>query len=186
MISLLISLIVIFALLKHFSCPLKLYLTRVYIAMSLPGPSAKFPFGNCLTLRNPDILNTEFAKGYSLYGKFGRVWLMIFPVFVILDPNDIQTVLASKKHTEKIFLYKFLHNFLGKGLITSEKERWQWHRKYLQPYFHLGVLEKFIQSYEKCTKNIFLDEVRHFKEPVNITHLINKIVLSILYGKKVY
>lgn len=46
----------------------------------------------------------------------------MFPFFAILKPEDLQTVLSSRKHTEKIFFYKLLHNFLGNGLITSSGE----------------------------------------------------------------
>jgi len=31
----------------------------------------------------------------------------------------LQVILASQENTEKLFLYRLLHNFLGKGLITS-------------------------------------------------------------------
>lgn len=186
MISVLLYSIFLFAILQQFSRPLMDYLTRVWVALHLPGPSVTFPFGNCFTLRNPDVLNEEFAKGFSLYGAFGRIWLLIFPVFVIMDPKDIQMVLGTKKHTEKIFLYKFLHNFLGKGLITSERERWHFHRKYLQPYFHLGVLEKFIQSYENCAKRVLVEQVKCEKGPVNITYFVNQCVLSVLNGKKIH
>jgi cytochrome P450 family 4 len=30
-----------------------------------------------------------------------------------------QVILSSNENTEKVFLYKLLHNFLGEGLITS-------------------------------------------------------------------
>lgn len=31
----------------------------------------------------------------------------------------LQVILASQKNTEKMYFYKLLHNFLGKGLVTS-------------------------------------------------------------------
>lgn len=185
MIQILFYILLILAFIQSFLGPsLRNYLRRIWIAFQLPGPTTTFPFGNCFTLRNPNVLKEEFAQGISKYGVFGRIWLLIFPVFVILDPRDIQMVLGTKKHSEKIFLYKFLHNFLGKGLITSNGQRWYMHRKYLQPYFHLGVLENFIQSYEKCMENVFLRETEGITEPFNITPLINRYVLSVLNGKK--
>jgi cytochrome P450 family 4 len=30
-----------------------------------------------------------------------------------------QAILSSNENTEKVYFYKLLHNFLGKGLITS-------------------------------------------------------------------
>lgn len=65
------------------------------------------------------VLTHHVSKAYKNYGPLVRIWLFFFPFFAILDPNDLQTVLSSSKHTDKIFFYKLLHNFLGTGLITS-------------------------------------------------------------------
>lgn len=65
------------------------------------------------------MLRTTVSPAFKLYGSLIRVWVMIFPFFAILRPEDLQVVLSSRKHTEKIFFYKLLHNFLGNGLITS-------------------------------------------------------------------
>lgn len=54
-----------------------------------------------------------------LYGRVVRVWILIFPFFALTHPEDLQTILSSRKHTEKVVFYKLLHNFLGNGLITS-------------------------------------------------------------------
>lgn len=116
-----------------------------------------------------------------MYGPILRVWMSIFPFFVVIEPEYLQTILGSQKHTEKAFFYKLLHNFLGDGLITSSGNKWSSHRKYLQPTFHLNILEKFIGTFAesaKClhTKLKDLDEI-------NITNLINDCVLDILNGK---
>jgi hypothetical protein len=31
----------------------------------------------------------------------------------------LQVVLASRENTKKLYFYRLLHNFLGKGLVTS-------------------------------------------------------------------
>lgn len=68
------------------------------------------------------MLEKYVKSAELLYGRLIRVWVLIFPFFAITHPEDLQTVLSSKKHTEKIFFYKLLHNFLGNGLITSSGE----------------------------------------------------------------
>lgn len=68
------------------------------------------------------VLTHLVSPAYSKYGPLARVWVLFFPFFAILHPNDLQTVLSSTKHTEKNFFYKLLHNFLGSGLITSTGE----------------------------------------------------------------
>jgi cytochrome P450 family 4 len=65
------------------------------------------------------VLTNRMLKAYDQYGGVVRLWLSIFPLFAVLDPQDLQTVLSSKSHTDKMWFYKLLHNFLGKGLITS-------------------------------------------------------------------
>lgn len=69
------------------------------------------------------VLKKYVKPAESLYGRLIRVWVLLFPFFAITDPEDLQMVLSSRKHTEKIFVYKLLHNFLGNGLITSSGER---------------------------------------------------------------
>lgn len=65
------------------------------------------------------VLEKYVKPAEFLYGRLIRVWVLIFPFFAVIHPEDLQTVLSSRKHTEKIFFYKLLHNFLGNGLITS-------------------------------------------------------------------
>lgn len=69
------------------------------------------------------VLENIVKPAVDLYGHIVRVWVLIFPFFAIMDPEDLQIVLSSGKHTEKIFFYKLLHNFLGNGLITSSGNR---------------------------------------------------------------
>lgn len=65
------------------------------------------------------MLEKYFKTVERSYGRVFRIWSTIFPYFVIAHPDDVHTVLSSWKHTEKVYSYKLLHNFLGNGLITS-------------------------------------------------------------------
>lgn len=65
------------------------------------------------------VLEKYVKPAEFLYDRVIRVWVLIFPFFAVTHPEDLQTILSSRKHTEKIFFYKLLHNFLGNGLITS-------------------------------------------------------------------
>jgi cytochrome P450 len=105
----------------------------------------------------------------------------IFPFFVVFDPEHLQTILGSAKHTEKSFFYKLLHNFLGDGLITSSGKKWSVHRKYLQPTFHKTILEKFIGTFAESAQCLHEKLSNH--EQINITSVINECVLDILNGE---
>lgn len=127
------------------------------------------------------VLTNRVSKAYKTYGPLLRVWFGFLPVFVAFRPEDLQIILGSKKHTEKSRFYKLLHNFLGDGLITSSGEKWSSHRKYLQPTFHLSILEKFIATFvdsAQCLREKLKD-----CDEVNITSFINGSVLDILNGE---
>ncbi len=119
------------------------------------------------------------------YGPISRVWFFIFPFFVIFDPEYLQIVLSSKKHTNKSFFYKFLHNFLGDGMITSSGEKWSSHRKYIQPVFHLNILEKFIETFADSAQCL-RDKLNQAPEVLNIGNFVNDCVLDILNGRFVF
>jgi cytochrome P450 family 4 len=53
------------------------------------------------------------------FGSIFRVWLGVWPTFVMTDPVHLQTILGSSKHVDKSWIYTLLINFLGNGLITS-------------------------------------------------------------------
>lgn len=109
--------------------------------------------------------------------------MMIFPYFVIMNPEDLQTILGSKRHTNKSFFYKLLHNFLGEGLITSSGVKWAAHRRYIQPTFHLHNLEKFVETFADSSQCLTAKMNNLIDKPVNITNIVNECVLDILNGK---
>jgi cytochrome P450 family 4 len=127
------------------------------------------------------VITNRIANGYKTFGPVVRLWFGVIPFFVVFDPEHLQTILGSSKHTEKSFVYKLLHNFLGDGLITSSGEKWLSHRKYLQPTFHLSILEKFIGTFADSSQ--CLHEKLKDKYEINITSFINDCVLGILNGK---
>lgn len=65
------------------------------------------------------VLNKVGATAYKNYGPVMRLWCLVYPLFLVLEPHDVQSILSTKKHVDKMFFYKLLHNFLGNGLITS-------------------------------------------------------------------
>ena len=118
------------------------------------------------------------------YGTLIRAWVSFLPVFLPMEPEYIQSVLSSHKHTDKIFAYRFMHNFLGKGLITNSGEKWSQHRKYLQSSFHLNMLEKFIDTFADGAQSFSVQIEKRSSKPINITELVNDCILDILNGKE--
>ncbi|CRL00788.1 CLUMA_CG014042, isoform A [Clunio marinus] len=154
------------------------YFRCALLAFQIPGPKA-IPFiGNCLIVKEKDLLGNIIATGYKTYGPISRLWFGFLPFFVIFEPEHLQQILSSHKHTEKSFLYKLLHNFLGDGLITSSGDKWLAHRKFTTPIFHINILEKFIETFSDSAKE-FLIKLQN-KNEINVTSFVNECIIDVL------
>ncbi|XP_023310636.1 probable cytochrome P450 4aa1 [Anoplophora glabripennis] len=156
----------------------KTYIRTVCLSLSLPGPTALPVLGNVLILNNTKKLEEVGTKAYQLYGPFFRSWVSVIPFFFIYEPRHLKIILAGK-NSQKNVLYKLLHNFVGRGLITNNGEKWKTHRKLIQPYFHINILENYINTFSESTKEL-LSNLEEDKD-IKITPVINKCILSILH-----
>nr|WCC58125.1 cytochrome P450 [Pharsalia antennata] len=154
------------------------YIRTVYLATNIPGPPALPILGNVLLLNNPKKLEELGTKATQLYGSFFRCWISVIPFLFIYEPRHLKIILAGK-NSQKNVCYKLLHNFVGRGLITNNGAKWKTHRKLIQPYFHINILENYINIFSESTEELIsnLGEDRDIK----ITPFINKCVLSILH-----
>ncbi|KAL7737593.1 hypothetical protein ACLKA6_007707 [Drosophila palustris] len=157
------------------------YLRSVLLSLRLPGPPSLPLIGNCLLINKKDLMSNDAVKAINLYGSIVRIWVLLFPFFLVLQPEDLQVILSSKKHTNKVFFYKLMHNFLGNGLITSSGLRWSTHRKLIQPAFHLNLLEQFIGTFVDASQSLneHLDASALDME-INIAKYVNNCVIDIL------
>lgn len=161
-----------------------LYILRNYIrcvsfVRTLDGPLTVPILGNMNVVLENALLQKMSHEAQN-YGRIFRVWVSWLPYVVFTEPEDIQAILGSARHTEKIFIYKLLDNFLGKGLITRDVESWRFHRKILQPAFHVHVLERFTTSFGECSEHLVRKFVAADGRDVNITSFINDSVYDIL------
>ncbi|KAF2878640.1 hypothetical protein ILUMI_27529 [Ignelater luminosus] len=85
--------------------------------------------------------------------KYGGLFKMYFgfapPFLVIVNAKHMEYVLGSTKLLEKSRDYRFLHNWLGKGLLTSGSVKWRKQRKILTPTFHFQILEQFVEIFDE-------------------------------------
>ncbi|XP_026671977.1 probable cytochrome P450 4aa1 isoform X2 [Ceratina calcarata] len=158
---------------------LKSYIRSVILISRLNGPKTVPIIGNVNCALQENFLY-RLANENQLYGRVIRIWLTVVPYAMFLEPEDIQAVLSSTKHTRKVFLYKLLDNFLGKGLITRDAKTWRVHRKFLQPAFHLHILEKFTSTFAECADHLMNEFLEKNDQQINITTFINDAVYDIL------
>src|SRR5438477_12943044 len=102
---------------------------------SPPGPKGRFLLGSLIEASR-DWLG--FYKNCAdEYGDVVRVHLAHVPVYLVVHPRDIETVLVTNaaKFT-KSEDYRALARVLGRGLLTSEGDFWKRQRGLIQPAFH--------------------------------------------------
>lgn len=128
-------------------------------------------------------MSSIVGPAFNIYGSLVRIWILIFPFFAVIDPDDLQQILSSKKHTNKVWFYRLLHNFLGNGLITSSGEKWHSHRRLLQPAFHLSILDRFIETFADASQALYEKLDPLIDHDINICKHVNSCVLDILNGK---
>src|SRR5258706_4862485 len=100
-----------------------------------PGPKGRFLLGSAIEIAR-DWLG--FYKGCAEeYGHVVCVHLAHVPVYLIVHPRDIETVLVTNAaNFTKSADYRALARVLGRGLVTSEVYFWKPHRSLIQPAFH--------------------------------------------------
>uniref|UniRef100_A0A6P7GKR7 Cytochrome P450 4C1-like n=1 Tax=Diabrotica virgifera virgifera TaxID=50390 RepID=A0A6P7GKR7_DIAVI len=98
------------------------------------------------------------------------------------SPDDefvaVQLILGHSENNDKSFIYNFLNNWLGTGLLTSNGSKWHTRRKMLTPAFHFNILQKYLEVFNKETE-ILLDELDKDagKEYINVLKPITDFTL---------
>jgi len=92
---------------------------------------------------------------------FGVVWFGSMPMVFIFDPKGAEVILRSSRHMKKSFVYKFIHPWLGTGLLTSHGQKWKQRRRLITPSFHFSILQDFLdvmneqsQTFTQNLKNV--------------------------------
>ncbi|NXU36597.1 CP4V2 protein, partial [Drymodes brunneopygia] len=152
---------------------------------SIPGVSPCYPvLGNALVLeqKGEDFFKQlqSYAEGFRSWPLF-KLWIGPLPVMVLYDPDCVEVILSSSKHIEKSYLYRFLHPWLGTGLLTSTGEKWRSRRKMITPTFHFAILNDFLEVMNE-QGNIMVKKLeKHVdKEPFNIFMDITLCALDII------
>src|SRR5215472_4800536 len=100
-----------------------------------PGPKGIFLLGSIFEV-SKDWLGF-YQHCADEYGDVVRVRFAHVPVYLVVHPRDIETVLIAKAiNFTKSADYRALARVLGNGLLTSEGDFWQRQRGLIQPAFH--------------------------------------------------
>ncbi|XP_059608583.1 probable cytochrome P450 4ac1 [Phlebotomus argentipes] len=157
---------------------------RLAKTLNVPGPQPIWPIlGNMGAVQFKDAveifnLARDLAvqynyRSYKFWG-FGQLHMNI------INCRDVETIMSSSKHSDKNFLYYFLHPFLGTGLLTANGKKWQQRRRILTPTFHFNILKEFLAIFhEECEKFIDLLKVETKKgDGTNLPPLTSHLTLN--------
>lgn len=109
------------------------------------------------------------------------------PFLVFASPESIEFILASTKHLDKSLDYKFLHKWLGTGLLTSNGNKWKKHRRIITPAFHFKVLEEFIDVFNS-TGDVLIKKLKTQVEKgsFDIVPFFSLFTLDAICGETLY
>ncbi|KAI8498411.1 hypothetical protein Bbelb_236130 [Branchiostoma belcheri] len=96
----------------------------------------------------------EWMKQYSSH--YIPLWVGPFNVFPqCTHPEPIKTILGTAE--PKGTIYRFLHPWLGDGLLTSKGSKWHRNRRLLTPAFHFEILKPYVTLFSEST-NVLIDK----------------------------
>jgi cytochrome P450 len=105
----------------------------------VPGPPGIPLLGSALDLRR-DLLTT-FEDAHRRYGDVVRISAgppgLRVVMYVVFSPEGVRQVLTGtgQRYTKENLFYREAAAMLGDGLLTSEGDRWQRQKRFIQPLF---------------------------------------------------
>ncbi|XP_068134766.1 cytochrome P450 4V2-like [Hyperolius riggenbachi] len=139
------------------------YFRKWKMMRPIPGPGPNLPLvGDALMLKpnggdffDQIVEYTDILRTLPMF----KLWIGPLPFLVVYNAEAIEPILSSSKHMDKSFAYKFLHPWLGLGLLTSTGEKWRSRRKMITPTFHFAILAEFLEVMNEQSK-ILVDKLK--------------------------
>ncbi|XP_028599962.2 cytochrome P450 4V2-like [Podarcis muralis] len=181
------------ALLAALATPLAVWVARLLLdhywkykeLKPIPGISPWYPLlGNALLFeRGGEAFFKQLIDYTALLWNTPllQLWVGPLPFIILYHPETVEVVLSSSKHITKSDPYKFLHPWLGTGLLTSTGGKWRSRRKMLTPTFHFTILEDFLEVMNEQA-NILVQKLETHvdKEPFNCFFYITLCALDVI------
>src|SRR5260370_24113043 len=151
-----------------------------------PGPKGRFLLGSAIEVSR-DWLGF-YKRCAEEYGDVVCVHLAHVPVYLIVHPRDMETVVGtSGANFTKSADYRALARVLGRGLLTSEGDFWKRQRSLIQPAFHrqniLGYSAVMTQAAGRMLDSWQEKEERNIHE--DLMRVTLEIVAQCLFGAEV-
>ncbi|XP_041838200.1 cytochrome P450 4V2 [Melanotaenia boesemani] len=171
------------------------YIQKWFEMKPIPGLEGTYPFiGNALMFKTNagDFFGQilEFTTEFRNTLLF-KIWVGPVPFVVLYHAETVEKILSNPVHLDKAFAYKFLHPWLGTGLLTSTGKKWRQRRKILTPTFHFSILTDFLEVMNEQAE-ILVKKLEKLagKGPFNCSNHVTLCALDIIcetaMGKKIF
>nr|AVM18974.1 odorant degrading protein 4 [Holotrichia parallela] len=148
---------------------------------NIPGPRGLPLVGSALELASSTTILPRLMTYYNKYKTNFKIYLGDQAYFIIVEPKELEFILNSTTILRKSDVYRFLHNWLGLGLLTSTGNKWRKHRKIITPAFHFQILEEFIDVFNS-ESDVLVSKLKDESEKgtVDIYPFIARCTLDII------
>lgn len=146
---------------------------------------------NC-EVSHKDILFSRSIEVYQTlhdhctkYKSITRAWFGPLFGIVLIDPDDVQIALKHENSQKKPFMYDFVREWVGDGIITAETEIWKPHRKLIAQTFNRKILEHYMHIFEKQA-NVFVEQLAPQSGTnnfIDVFHYVSRFALDVICGK---
>ncbi|KAM4585096.1 cytochrome P450 4V8 [Odontesthes bonariensis] len=171
------------------------YLQTWFQMKPIPGLKGTYPFiGNALMFKTNagDFFRQimDFTVEFKDAPLF-KLWVGPVPFVILYHAETVEKILSNPIHLEKAFAYKFLHPWLGTGLLTSTGRKWRQRRKILTPTFHFSILADFLEVMNEQAEILVENLEKHagkgsFNCFTHVTLCALDIICETAMGKKIY
>nr|AAI30079.1 LOC100036997 protein [Xenopus laevis] len=187
--------VVLLTLLVFSALPVLLdYVRKCKVMRLIPGPGPNYPLvGDALLLKSDAreffLQMCEFAEDFRSEPLL-KLWIGPIPFLIVYHADTLEPFLSTSKHMDKAYLYKFLHPWLGKGLLTSTGEKWRIRRKMITPTFHFAILSEFLEVMNEQS-NVLVEKLQKHADGesfdcfIDVTLCVLDIISETAMGRKI-
>uniref|UniRef100_UPI003B5C9B81 cytochrome P450 4C1-like n=1 Tax=Leguminivora glycinivorella TaxID=1035111 RepID=UPI003B5C9B81 len=145
----------------------------------IPGHKDAFIIGNALEiLVSPDKLMDLLRSFAKKFNGIYRFWCYPIGAVTVYNPEDIEIIISTMKHSQKSIIYNVIKPWLKDGLLLSSGEKWQTRRKILTPTFHFNILRQFSVTLQENAQKLVAVLEATSGRPVDIVSVISEFTLS--------
>jgi cytochrome P450 len=154
---------------------------------SPPGPRGEFFLGTLKEFRkSPQRFLLRVARDY---GDVARYRNAFWSTYFFAHPEHIRHILQdnSNNYSKDTFAWRNIRPAFGKGLLTSDGERWRRQRRLMQPAFHQRRLQALATTMTSATAGLMdgWEPIAARGRPVDVSAEMMKLTLEVM-GKALF